>query len=55
MDIFSDFQVQSIISLVCMQVMFDVLKCECPPGSESHENDEGMQICLSCGGWMDLE
>lgn len=55
MDIFSDFQVQSIISLVCMQVMFDALKCECPPGSESHENDEGMQICLSCGGWMDLE
>ena len=36
--------------------MFDVLKCECPPGSERYENDEGMQICLSCGGWIeDLE
>ncbi len=32
--------------------MPDVLKCECPPGSESYEDEDGMQICLSCGGWM---
>jgi hypothetical protein len=31
----------------------DVLKCECPPGSESYENEEGMLICLACGGWVE--
>lgn len=35
--------------------MSEILKCECPPGSESYENDEGMRICLSCGGWMEPE
>ena len=36
--------------------MYDVLKCECPPDSKRYENDEGMQICFSCGGWIeDLE
>ena len=24
--------------------MYDVLKCECPPGSERYENDEGCQF-----------
>jgi hypothetical protein len=33
--------------------MYEVLKCECPPGSKSYENDEGMQICSSCEGWID--
>ncbi len=35
--------------------MQELLKCECPPGSKSYEDEEGMQICLSCGGWIDLE
>ncbi len=36
--------------------MYDVLKYECPSGSERYENDEGMPICLSCRGWIkDLE
>ncbi len=35
--------------------MDDVLQCQCSPGSESYENDKGMQICLSCGGWIEEE
>jgi len=36
--------------------MYDVLKCECPIGSERCENDEGVSICLSCEGRIgDLE
>lgn len=27
-------------------------KCECPPGSESYVNEDGMNICLGCGGWV---
>lgn len=27
-------------------------RCECPPGSESFENEDGMLICRSCGGWV---
>jgi len=34
-----------------MYVMDEILKCECPPGSKSYEDDEGMMICGSCGGW----
>ena len=33
--------------------MSEILKCECPPGAESYENDDGMMICVSCGGWID--
>jgi len=33
--------------------MQEIVKCECPPGSESYENEDGMQICLSCGGWIE--
>ncbi|KEQ56072.1 hypothetical protein AAA799N04_01504 [Marine Group I thaumarchaeote SCGC AAA799-N04] len=32
--------------------MGEVLKCECPPGSETYENDDGMLICVSCKGWV---
>jgi len=30
--------------------MDEILKCECPPGSENYENEAGMLICGSCGG-----
>ena len=30
----------------------DIQKCECPPGSPTYEDDEGMLICSSCGGWV---
>ena len=33
--------------------MYDVLKCECPPGSESYEDEDGMLICVSCEGWIE--
>jgi len=32
--------------------MDEILECKCPPGSQSYENDDGMQICVSCGGWI---
>ncbi len=31
-----------------------ILKCECPPDSENYENSDGMIICSSCGGWVDI-
>ena len=34
-----------------LYVMDKILKCECPPGSESYEDEDGMMICRSCGGW----
>jgi len=27
-------------------------KCECPPGSETYLNEDGMPICVSCNGWV---
>ncbi len=30
----------------------EILKCECPPGSKSSEDEDGMLICGSCGGWI---
>jgi hypothetical protein len=32
--------------------MDEIVKCECPPGSKSYENEDGMQICVSCEGWI---
>jgi hypothetical protein len=32
--------------------MKEVKKCECPPGSETYENEDGMMICVSCNGWV---
>jgi len=32
--------------------MDEIQKCECPPGSPTYEDDEGMLICSSCGGWV---
>jgi len=28
-------------------------KCECPPGSPSYVDEDGMIICDSCGGWIE--
>jgi len=33
-------------------VMEQIVKCECPPGSESYEDEDGMLICASCKGWI---
>jgi Zn finger protein HypA/HybF involved in hydrogenase expression len=30
----------------------EIPKCECPPGSKTYENEDGMLICASCGGWV---
>lgn len=35
-----------------MSMENDIKKCECPPGSPTYEDDEGMLICVSCGGWV---
>jgi hypothetical protein len=32
--------------------MDEIVKCECPPGSKRYENEDGMQICGSCKGWI---
>jgi hypothetical protein len=32
--------------------MDEVSKCQCPPGGETYEDEDGMQICVSCGGWI---
>jgi len=32
--------------------MEEVSQCQCPPGGETYEDEEGMQICVSCGGWV---
>lgn len=31
----------------------EIRKCECPPGSATYEDEDGMLICCSCGGWVD--
>ena len=33
----------------------EILKCECPPGSASYENEDGMLICRSCEGWIEAD
>jgi len=35
--------------------MDEILKCDCPPDSESYENEDGMQICVSCKGWISTQ
>jgi len=31
-----------------------VEKCDCPPGAKIHVDEEGMIICDSCGGWIEV-
>jgi len=35
--------------------MDEIQKCDCPPTSESYQNEDGMLICASCGGWIPPE
>jgi len=30
----------------------EIQQCQCPPGSETYVNEDGMDICVSCGGWV---
>ena len=32
-----------------------IMKCECHPDSENYEDEDGMLICASCGGWVEGE
>jgi hypothetical protein len=31
----------------------EIPQCHCPPGGETYVNDDDMNICVSCGGWVD--
>jgi hypothetical protein len=35
-----------------MDVDEEISQCKCPPGTETYENEDGMDICVSCGGWV---
>jgi len=35
--------------------MAEILKCECPPDLTSYEDEDGMQICVSCKGWVQTQ
>jgi hypothetical protein len=37
---------------MCIDTMDEIRKCECPPGSKSYENEDGMMIRMSCDGWI---
>ncbi len=43
-----------IIITIMDKVSKDVVvpKCKCPPGSERYEDEDGMLIYRSCGGWI---
>lgn len=30
-----------------------IQKCECPPDTQSHVNEDGMIICNACRGWIE--
>jgi hypothetical protein len=30
----------------------EIQQCQCPPGGETYVNDDGMDICVSCNGWV---
>ncbi len=32
--------------------MDEIPQCQCPPGGETYVNEDGMQICSSCNGWV---
>ena len=50
-NIFLDSKIFIQILQIHLYVMDEIPKCECPPGSESYEDEDGMMICRSCGGW----
>lgn len=49
---FSNREFFLIILKIPILFMAEIQKCECPPGSETVENEDGMLICISCGGWV---
>jgi len=32
--------------------MDEIPQCQCPPGGDTYLDDDGMLICVSCGGWV---
>jgi hypothetical protein len=53
MDIFSVYRILIIISVCSTEYMEEVAKCQCPPGSVTYEDEDGMLICISCQGWIE--
>ena len=39
--------------ITAINLHMEVLKCNCPTGSEFNEDEDGMLICGSCGGWIE--
>jgi len=37
---------------VVYRMDIEIPQCQCPPGSETYVNEDGMDICVSCGGWV---
>lgn len=42
-----------ILYLGCVTNVLEISKCDCPPTAETYEDEEGMLICKSCGGWVE--
>ncbi|HWY36285.1 MAG TPA: hypothetical protein VNX68_16690 [Nitrosopumilaceae archaeon] len=42
------------IRLVDVTISMDeeIQQCQCPPGGETYVNEDGMDICVSCSGWV---
>jgi len=30
----------------------EIQQCKCPPGGKTIVDEDGMNICVSCGGWV---
>lgn len=42
--------IRLVVVVCCMDI--EIQQCQCPPGSETNVNEDGMDICVSCGGWV---
>jgi len=31
----------------------EISQCQCTPGGKTYVNEDGMHICVSCGGWIE--
>ncbi len=31
----------------------EISQCRCPPGGKAYTNEDGMNICVTCGGWIE--
>ena len=36
--------------ILCMNE--EIQQCQCPPGGETYVDEDGMDICVSCCGWV---